>query len=217
MSFDDDNKTTTASFVSLGQIKLDKGESVNTDDLPIIPTRNLVLFPEVTIPIGLKRDNSLITAQLSSERNLPVGILCQSNPKIDNPRFPDDFYEYGVVAKVIKVFELPDGSHTALLHAHTKFKVLGPGAGSLLPEAKYSAQVKLVKDSKPRSTDTEFATLCSQIREQTLEILQNTTGAPDEFVNTIKEINDPVMLVNVIATHLPLEPEKRKQCSPRAK
>ena len=102
----------TQSIVSLGEIDLksflSNGEP-NYEDLPILPTRNLILFPDITIPLALGRENSYITARTANEQKTAIGILCQSDPEIDDPTIPEQFYEYGVIADVIKVLEFPDG------------------------------------------------------------------------------------------------------------
>ncbi len=205
MNFDHDK----SSIVSLGQIdlnKLDDNENLHYEDLPILPTRNLVLFPDITIPISLGRENSLLTARKASELKIPIGVLCQAKPDLDDPTLPDQFFGYGVVADVIKVIDLPDDTHTAIVHARGKFKVEGPGANATLPEARLSARVKPVRDTKPRSGDKEFEALTGQIKEMTLSILESTPGAPEDFLFNLRNTNDPEMLINLVATHLPIEP-----------
>ena len=62
-----------------GQIDIDAKRfdiDPSVDDLPILATRNLVLFPGVTIPISLGRENSIVTATESSERQIPIGVVC---------------------------------------------------------------------------------------------------------------------------------------------
>ena len=205
MNFDHDK----SSIVSLGQIdlnKLDDNENLHYEDLPILPTRNLVLFPDITIPISLGRENSLLTARKASELKIPIGVLCQAKPDLDDPTLPDQFFGYGVVADVIKVIDLPDDTHTAIVHDRGKFKVEGPGANATLPEARLSARVKPVRDTKPRSGDKEFEALTGQIKEMTLSILESTPGAPEDFLFNLRNTNDPEMLINLVATHLPIEP-----------
>lgn len=210
MNFDNEKKS---SIVSLGQINieqlLNKHEEINLDDLPILPTRNLVLFPGITIPIALGRENSLVTARLADERKITIGILCQSNPDIDSPEIPGQFFSYGVFADVIKVIDLPDNSHTAIVHAHGKFKVEGPGAGNIIPEANLHAAVKPVRDTGCRKGDKEFEAMFAQVKEATFAILENTMAAPEDLIFNLRNSNDPEMFINLISTHLPIDPENK--------
>ncbi len=201
----DENQT----IVSIGQIDIDASmltAEPNINDLPILATRNLVLFPGVTIPISLVRDNSYVTADIASKKQIPIGIVCQRNAGEDNPIIPDGVYKYGVVADVLKVFALPDGNHTAVIRAREKFKILGVGEGKTIPQANLSAQVKIIKDCKPRRGDKEFMALSAAIKESILNILKKTTpGSSSELVFTIANHTDPVGVVNLVASHTPFE------------
>lgn len=201
----DDNKP---AIVSIGHIDLSSGRRsapIDESDLPILPTRNLVLFPGVTIPITLGRPNSLKTAQLASEHGISIGIVCQSKPEIEHPSVPDDLYQYGVVADVIQIFNLPDGTHSAIVKAREKFKITGAGARHAIPEAELSASIKLVKETSPRKNDKEFMALVASIKDTTLKILKQTPDAPDDMIFNLSNFEDPVGIVNMVSTHLPMD------------
>lgn len=180
-------------------------------DLPIIPTRNLVLFPGVTIPISLVRDNSRIVAQLAKDKKLTVGIVCQLNPDEDNPTI-DNIFKYGVLADIIDIITLPDESHTAIVRARKKFKITGNGDGIIMPEAEISASIKEIRELAPKSDDPEFATICDQIRATAQSLAQKISGTPrdlDVAFNLSQSTGSPVELINNIATHVPLEIQKK--------
>ena len=74
--------------MTLGQIEIDAtkfGAAADPEDLPVLPTRNLVLFPDITIPISITRESSLVVAREASERRIPVGIVCQTDPDEEDP------------------------------------------------------------------------------------------------------------------------------------
>lgn len=203
-SSDDEN----TKIVPIGQIDIDPAKfsaEPNVDDLPLIATRNLVLFPGVTIPISLGRSNSYITADVANKENTPIGIVCQCDPNEDNPTIPNSVYKYGVVADVLKIFNIPDGSHTALVRAREKFKILGKGEGKTIPQAQLAAKVKLVKDTNPRVSDKEFIALSTAIKESTLNILKKTADGANELIFNIANFPEPVGLINLVATHTPFE------------
>ncbi len=209
MPFD---KSKSRSFVSLGQINIDNLDQempANFSDLPIMPTRNLVLFPDISIPISLGRENSLLIARLAEERKIPIGILCQSQPDVEFPEIPSNFFSYGVIADVIKVLDLPDDTHTAIVRARSKFKVIAAGPGLTMPEAKVSAIVKPIKDTKPRKDDKEFEALVEVIKSTTLGILENMPGVPEDILFNIKQTQSPELFINLIATHLPFPTEAK--------
>ena len=112
-------------FIALNQIEINiNGEMTKPDydALPILPTHNLVLFPGVTTPLILVRASSLKLAKMAADTQTPIGVICQRNADIENPGI-NDLYPYGVVADVIKVFELPDGQHTALVKGREKIMI----------------------------------------------------------------------------------------------
>lgn len=207
------NNDDNHSIVSIGQIDIDTtsfSAEPTCEDLPILATRNLVLFPGITIPISLVRSNSRNTAEIASKRQIPIGIVCQLDANEENPTVANGLFRYGVFADVLKVFNLPDGTHTAIVRARGKFKILGVGEGYVIPQAELSAKVKPIKDTNPRSNDKEFTALSSTIKESTLNILKKTSEGPNELVFNIANFPDQVGLINLIASHLPFDVEFRQ-------
>ena len=77
--------------------------NINTpDNVPILPVRNLVLFPGVVSPILIGRDSSKIVIQKAEKRGELIGIICQRDPEVDVP-LQEDLYKTGVFAKVMKL------------------------------------------------------------------------------------------------------------------
>ncbi len=194
-------------IVSLGQIDLSvsggKSEPV-LGDLPVIPMRDLVVFPGVTFPITLGRESTRRVAVEANERSVVVGVFCQKDSSVENP-VADDLHDYGVLADVLKVFDLPDGSHTAILSARGKIKKEGQGEGLTIPGA-LSLSVKEVKEQRPRPTDKEFVIMCADIRRTTLEILKKDGEAtPGDLAFNVENVPGPEMLINMVATHSPFD------------
>ena len=195
-------------ILSVGQIDIGiptERPQPDYDALPIIAMRDLVLFPGVTFPITLAREISVNTATYASEKNIPVGVFCQKDSTVDAPTI-DDLYEFGVVADVLKTFDLPDGTHTAILSAREKIKIVIKSEKETIPGA-LSASVKSVRDTTPRSSDKEFAALVADIRQTTLNILNSGGEKMNDLAFNIENIPSPGLLINMIATHSPFQPE----------
>lgn len=193
-------------IISIGQIDLSSDIqhiAPALDDLPVIPLRDMVLFPQVTFPIMMGRELTVRTVNAAYEKGIPVGVFCQMDPAIENPEVKD-MYPYGVVADVVKVIELPDGSHTAILNARGKVKITGPGSGETIPGA-LSVAVKECRETNPRPTDKEFAVLVEDIRSTTLRILGQNGENPSELMVNIKDLNMPPLMINLICTHAGFE------------
>lgn len=210
MKFDDNNEH--GQIFQLGHIDLGDVQLKPLDDgqveLPILPTRNLVLFPMVTIPIKLGRESSLHLAEISKKRNIPIGIVCQLDASEDNPSL-NSLFRYGVVGYVLQIIKLPDDTSTAIIRSTQKFKILGKGAGTALPEAPLTATVKFINDTLPKKEDKEFAALCDEIKSTAAKLA--TVGSENshmevDFLFNIKnsDINREEM-INLTATHLPID------------
>ncbi len=189
-------------IISIGQIDISpdgKQASPTLDDLPVIPLRDMVLFPFITVPIMMGRDLTVRTVNAAVEKKIPVGVFCQTDPGIETPSV-SDLNTYGVIADVVKVLELPDGTTTAILSARGKVKILGEGPGETIPGA-LSVRAKECRETTPRPTDKEFAVLIEDIRSTTLRILgQNGDNSNERIVN-IKDLKAPGLMVNMISTH----------------
>lgn len=209
MKQDNDQEQQQQVTVNLGKIDIDPSSLTATpdvNDLPILATRNLVLFPDITIPISLGRDNSVVTATVASEKSIPIGIVCQLRSDEENPAVTTGLYKYGVIADVLKVFELPDGSHTALVRARGKFKIVGRGLGLNIPDANLSAKVRLIEEPTVEMTQP-VEVLVDQIKTSAINLIRKTSENSKEIVFTINQIEDPVELVNHLCTNMAFEPQ----------
>ncbi len=200
-------ETEETKIVSIGQIDLSaaarKSEPV-LNDLPVIPMRDLVVFPGVTFPITLGREATRRLVKEAAERSVVVGVFCQKNAAVENPG-PEDVYDYGVLADVLKIFDLPDGTHTAIIAARGKVKKTGAGAGETIPGA-MALSVVNVSEQRPRATDKEFLLMCTDIRRTTLEILKKDgESTPGDLSFNIENVPDTETLINMVATHAPFD------------
>ncbi len=191
--------------IEIDLTKFDK--EPDTSALPILPTRNLVLFPGLTINFELGRETSLALAKSSSEHSMPIGIVCQTNPDTEAPSITTGLYKYGVVADVLNVFERPDGTHSALVRARDKFRILGRSANRTA-EAPLVARVKVILDEEP-ADQYEFDLAVEQIHSIVSEALKDSD--PNGLTEAIKHIDDKVLLVNFLCTNLPIETEAKNK------
>src|SRR3978361_66897 len=93
------------------------------DAMIILPTRNLVLFPGVVLPITIGRANSRRAAQEAARLQKPLGVLLQNRPDIDDPR-PQDMHWVGTTANVLRYVTGADGSHHVVAQGEERFRVL---------------------------------------------------------------------------------------------
>ena len=93
-------------------------------ELPILPLRNMILFPATVLPVSVGRESSLqLINELEKNRGF-MGVFCQKNPATEEPKF-NDLHETGTVAKIIKVFNMPDDSTTVILQGYQRITLNG--------------------------------------------------------------------------------------------
>ncbi len=195
------------SIVSVGHIELpettDKEWIFDDEQLPVLPTRDFVMFPNVTFPIMLGRESSLSTARKAEKDQTVIGIFCQRNPEIENPAFPADIYPYGVIGKVLKIFELPDGNHTAILRSGAR--VIATGAGS----REGTVTVEMIPESHEGIDLKELEAASDIVRSSALELFRKADGAPQELSVNLENIREPELTINMVATHTPFPPKTK--------
>lgn len=140
-------------MVSVGHIEIKQSEfnaRINLESLPVLPTRNLVLFPGIMFPINLVREASRKLAEYAEQNSMAIAVVCQRDESVSVPKI-DDLFEYGVVAQVIKVIPLPNDTAIAMvLTAPQKIHIDGLGEPGITESL--TVKASFVKESKFRST-----------------------------------------------------------------
>src|SRR6187200_2976436 len=93
------------------------------NSLPILPIRNIVVFPGTVMPlnVGRQKSKNLLDEVMPGEK--VIGVVTQKNPDVEDPQYPD-LYTVGVAAMILKLFKLPDGNQSIIVHGLTRFRLL---------------------------------------------------------------------------------------------
>lgn len=190
-------------IVSVGKVELSPEmlkAKFDPEALPLMTTRDLVLFPGVTVPVTLARDSSRAVAEAASDGDFAIGVVCQKDPENEHPTLAD-LHTEGVVARVLQVFEVPDGNKVAIIHALGKIRIAGEPEG----EHPYlTARVVSVREIVPRKDDREFEALVNGVRNTTLRLIDSDHGpmGHDLAINLKNDPSGP-SIVNTICTNAP--------------
>jgi ATP-dependent Lon protease len=155
------------------------------------------------MPINIEREVTLATARLAQETGEPVGVFCQLDPSEDNPDL-SRLNEYGVVAHVLKVFDLPDGSHAAFLHADSRVRIIGPAEGDANGAFPMRCAVEMKRDVKPRENDRIFANTIAAVLDMTKSLRSYADDNPEYSMLQIPEDAEPCMMINFLCTQAPV-------------
>ena len=180
-------------------------QKLDGQDIPILALRNMVLFPGVTLPIAVGRDKSLKLINEVQRTKKPIGVVCQRNSKVEDP-WLNDLYEVGVVADVVKVLELGDGSTNVILQGRSVFHL-----DDLTEASPYlRGRISLLDEVMPFENDKEFEVIAMSLKELTFNILRNLTEGGQEMAFAIKNIDNPIYLINFLATNIPFSPTEKQ-------
>ena len=184
--------------------------AVCLDALPLLPTRDSVIFPFSTIPLSLGRESSLFTATQACNKDVAIGIVCQKNAAEEKPTITK-LHRYGVLARVIKVIDLPDGSHTAIVRTTERIRIMGKAdpSAAILADMPIQARVELRPESI--GTDTENIAATMSVLINAAKKFAGATLEPSEpFIQNIDSLSsNPEMLLNFLCTNLPFSTEEK--------
>ncbi|MBR5323830.1 MAG: endopeptidase La [Muribaculaceae bacterium] len=179
---------------------------VQTEDLPILPLRDMVLFPGVTMPILVGRKSSLALIDEAFANKKHIGVTCQKNPSIEEPGI-NDIYTIGVIAEIVKVFQLPDGNTSVILQGKQRFTLL-----NITQNNPYlRGEVALLDELAVNKRDKEFKVLVNAIKDTTSEYLKYLGEPSRELLSSLRNIDGSNgLLINFLCTNIPFD-TKRKE------
>ena len=201
------NQNKNSAFQMIADIEGDINDVLNVkapDMVPILPVRNLVLFPGVVSPILIGRDSSKIVIQKAEKKGELIGVVCQRDPEVDVP-LQEDLYKTGVFAKVMKLLTLPNGNITAIVQCHSRLQLNQITKTSPYLEGK----VETLTDLDPEKRDREFKTAMEDLRDLVNDYINVSEDIPDEASFAIKNITNDILALNFVCSNMPF-PVKEK-------
>ncbi len=176
------------------------------DVVPILPLRNMVLFPGVAMPVVVGRPKSMRLIKEALHKKSLIGVVCQKDMATEEPGF-DDLYTTGVIADVVRVLEMPDGTTTVILQGKKRFEL-----NSLVETEPYlTGQIKILEDTVPDKSDREFEALISTIKDLTIKMLGAVADPPRDLIFSIKNNQNILYLVNFSCSNIPSGASEKQQ------
>ena len=171
---------------------------------PILPVRNLVLFPGVVTPILIGRASSKQLVQKSEKKGIVICVIPQRDPDVDMP-MKEDLYEYGVYGKVMKQLTLPNGNITAIVQGLGRMRL----KDIISTQPYLEGLVEPVEDIEPEKRDREFKAAMQDLREMVEEYIGVSEEIPDEATFAIKNISNDIMALNFVCGNLPFSVKEK--------
>jgi ATP-dependent Lon protease len=175
------------------------------ESLPILPLRNMVLFPGVVIPITAGRDKSIKLIDDANAGGKIIGVVAQKDEEIEDPT-KEDINSIGTVAHILRVLKMPDGTTTVILQGKKRFEI-----ESVTSEDPYiSAIIKDFSEERPDNEDSEFLAILDSIRELAIQIIKVSPNIPSEATFAIKNIESQSFLINFVTSNMNLSVEEKQ-------
>jgi ATP-dependent Lon protease len=175
------------------------------DALPVLPLRDVVVYPHMVIPLFVGREKSMRALEFAMEGERQILLVAQKSPDIDDPAAAD-LHEVGTLASVLQLLKLPDGTVKVLVEGQARVLVDEyRGEGGMLVAR--SRVIEPVYNAKERELDVISRTLVSLFEQ----LVKQSRKLPPEVLATLSGIDDPSRLADSIAAHLTVRmAEKQK-------
>jgi ATP-dependent Lon protease len=167
-----------------------------SERLPVLVLKNTVMFPGVVIPINVGRDKSLAAIKKAEKGDKMLAVITQKDQGIEDPE-PNDLYSVGVVAQMMKVLRMPDGSVTAIIQGKRRVQA----REYTLSDPYIELAVDYLNDSEPEKS-MEVDAVVSSIRDTANKIINLATHIPPEAAMMLQNIKSNTYLINFIASNL---------------
>lgn len=168
------------------------------EELPILPLRNMVLFPGVAMPVMVGRSKSMRLIKEASHKKTLIGVVCQRDMETDDPDFKD-LYPVGVVAEIVRLLEMPNGTTTAILQGKKRFELKELTS----VEPFLVGKISMLEDKMPAKNDKEFEALTSTIKDLTIKMISANTEPPRDLIFSIKNNKNIIYLINFACSNIP--------------
>jgi len=187
----------------LGQ---DDKMSVLSDQLPILPIRNIVLFPGMVIPITVSRQKSVRLVKKAYKGDRTIGVLVQAKNSKEEPS-EEDLYKIGTVGHIVKMFVLPGGNTTIIVQGRKRFEV----QEYVKKEPNLIAKVQYIEDNFPKKLNKENKALISTLKESAMKILNLNPEIPREAQIALDNIESSAFLIHFLSSNINSELKDKQE------
>jgi ATP-dependent Lon protease len=166
--------------------------------LPILPIRNIVVFPGTVMPLNVGRQKSKLLLDEVMPGEKVIGVVTQKNADVEDPKF-EDLYPFGCACMILKLFKLPDGNQSIIVHGLVRFRLLSIEQ----TEPFAMGRIEIVDDQVV--TGPGMDALLASVRQQANRVIELSPNTPDEAAQVLNSINTPSALADFLAANLPVD------------
>ncbi|MBQ0131217.1 MAG: LON peptidase substrate-binding domain-containing protein, partial [Comamonas sp.] len=177
----------------------------DTVELPLLPLRDVVIFPHMVIPLFVGRAKSIKALELAMEADRRIMLVSQKTASKDEPTV-QDLYEVGTISTILQLLKLPDGTVKVLVEGQQRAQL----HDVVERESHFMAQCSALDVQDTDDASSEIEALRRAVSQQFDQYVKLNKKIPSEILTSIASIDDAGRLADTIAAHLPLKLESKQ-------
>lgn len=177
-------------------------------ELPLLPLRNTVLFPQVVVPLAVGRPKSVRLIEQAVEEDEPLAILTQKDPEIDDPT-TDDLHHVGTVARILKVVKVSNDNYSVIIQGQNRITL-----DEMLQEEPYFRgrfDVVDEPDEFDPEEQVEIQALFMNLKSTAKKIVKFIPEMPEEANQMVEGVEDPGQLCDFVAANMDIELDEKQE------
>ena len=178
-----------------------------TDDssgIPVLPLRDVVVYPHMVIPLFVGRDKSIVALDKAMVAGKRILLVAQKKADLDDPQ-PNDLYEVGTLATILQLLKLPDGTVKVLVEGTERALV-----DRINVSDHFSAEISLLREDD-RHDEREIDVLVRSIVAQFEQYVKLNKKVPPEILTSLSGIDEPGRLADTVAAHMALKLSEKQR------
>jgi ATP-dependent Lon protease len=174
------------------------------DPLPVLPLRDVVVYPHMVIPLFVGREKSILALEQAMKVDKQILLLAQKQADVDEPS-PKDLYQVGTIATILQLLKLPDGTVKVLVEGTERAIVT-----TLTPGDYFTAQVQGLGDAD-QYDEREMDVLVRSVISQFEQYVKLNRKVPPEILTSLAGIEQPGRLADTVAAHMSLKLDAKQK------
>lgn len=179
-------------------------DPATTIQLPLLPLRDVVVYPHMVIPLFVGREKSILALEEAMENDKQILLVAQKNASVDEPSI-DDIYRFGTVSNILQLLKLPDGTVKVLVEGAYRANL-----EAVSEDGDYFVADCQLDEQELESDDTEGEGLSRSVLTQFEKYVNLSKKVPSEVLTSLSGIDEPGRLTDTIAAHMSLELEQKQ-------
>lgn len=172
-------------------------------EIPILPLRDIIVYPNIIVPLFIARKKSIFCLELSMKQNKKIMLVAQKNIYIEEPKL-NDLYKIGTISNILQIIKLPNETIKILVEGIKRAKIK-----EIQNKGKYL--LSLVEEIEEKITKNKNIKILTKIIINQFEkYIKLNEKIPIDIINSLNNINNPSKLADTIATNIPLKLKKKQ-------